>query len=1311
MVAHPIKINNNNNKDMAKATVNTLFHFTCEPLVDHSIVKMNSTMKNIGKSYKQLNNSAKTDSSSQLKPQHSLIGNDVGTLTSRTEIQLVDQVATLMAKDQEITNPSKTRNDLIQSTSNSLRALEKMASQTAYDTRSGRPKTLVNLWVGDSSPSELQINKDNQFNRRVVCVSTLTSQPLSTVQTTSMSDPTTQILSLGMPKILHWRHSPLQLTSRRLNTLVTICMSKMAFPAKHTLGVQKTNNLLTSSLKVVVLILIASLLFSVDLLILRLPLTLAHVSYHYLIQPLWKTLSKIQLQRIIIPLLLISRLKMVHCGSVDLDNHYEYSATGNAYVYEDFLKIDFATNFSPEFTQGFDRFLDYRSFITYLAEFFPCLNTVKEAYDSVLDGVDRKIQLDDYGTIGVKCAYVPQLLNIDQKQRTEAIFASCIPPDDRHSTAWFESFQNDVKFANWYDMSKTFCSPDYYIKLKTMDATSDEQTKIDQIGTCMFEHSLCTKAMKSPQTLFDLLKINDDDPVSFGRCIKNIYTSDHFSAQSDTNRQRTRRDTHSSSDFEIPKGTTYEPLPIGIEDDYKALPKLQELIAKYRGYQTHHRQKRWDSSGVCGWPIISSGAKLFGGECTVTPDLEQLRATLTSVREILDTDTGTLEKIQAQVVLTNKKAESHYLQLTALQDNFIKNADEVKKALSQLVKTNDEFKKLEEVRSQQLLTMTQGEEALRKEVDSNMHKIQKTFTEVNNALFCNNITMTTLSHSTRARSILDNIYFHYNGLLTSIGITRDDDYFISDFEIPADLLTLLHNKKLKLVVDDKRRFIFNKIEFHKTFLHDLVDFSLEVLIPVTSDTIKNGRVLAIRGLGLVDGDKCYRSSFSGSALCFTDGCYDVKELTTCYISRGKNYYCDKNLLRNTPKIQFNLQRVECSEMSTIFIPPDGFYFSKRTTIMARDCAATEWKTYGSYLPGTFVSVPCSATYKIDESEYQLCGRICEDKQYIATKTYSDAGFSLVEKGPLAQSLLYTQQQYNDLKILIQNSTLDEVASRPKINITLLREEADLRFQNLDKDLKAYSDQVKNIPEMSKTLAETTAETQKLRDAVNGKLDELDHGVAKDIKKTKDSTKVLQRQIDNLEFNVSEGGLPLWLIIVHLIVTILIVVYLFFTGCSRGGLPLPYKMLLVAILLGMASGSEAKKFPGNCTDMEHIRACKVGRYDNCTLVNWDFEANNVIATPLSKCGCSHDGAQTAWDEFEECINPNWYQRAWAGVSNAMTNLEITNLIFTITLFLLVIFLWFRHVWKISKIYEKSCPEDAKSQRLLTLPSFINPKRKQ
>jgi len=72
------------------------------------------------------------------------------------------------------------------------------------------------------------------------------------------------------------------------------------------------------------------------------------------------------------------------------------------------------------------------------------------------------------------------------------------------------------------------------------------------------------------------------------------------------------------------------------------------------------RVRRWDSSYVCGWPLVSSAAKLLGGECTTNIDLNSLKTTLNSIQNFSSDNTHIIENVEKQLKMVNERVNTNY---------------------------------------------------------------------------------------------------------------------------------------------------------------------------------------------------------------------------------------------------------------------------------------------------------------------------------------------------------------------------------------------------------------------------------------------------------------------------------------------------------------------------------------------------------------------------------------------------------------------------------------------------------------------------
>lgn len=81
---------------------------------------------------------------------------------------------------------------------------------------------------------------------------------------------------------------------------------------------------------------------------------------------------------------------------------------------------------------------------------------------------------------------------------------------------------------------------------------------------------------------------------------------------------------------------------------------------------TNIRAKRWDASSVCGWPLVSSGAKLVGGECSISPQLEQLKGVLSMSHDIVLNNVDLIDKLGKKLTLSDSRAQNNYRMLLEL---------------------------------------------------------------------------------------------------------------------------------------------------------------------------------------------------------------------------------------------------------------------------------------------------------------------------------------------------------------------------------------------------------------------------------------------------------------------------------------------------------------------------------------------------------------------------------------------------------------------------------------------------------------------
>lgn len=89
-------------------------------------------------------------------------------------------------------------------------------------------------------------------------------------------------------------------------------------------------------------------------------------------------------------------------------------------------------------------------------------------------------------------------------------------------------------------------------------------------------------------------------------------------------------------------------------------------VFEYEGISLYIRDRRWDASAVCGWPLVSTSAKVLGGECAVSPQIDDIKNVLSTTRAIVDKESVALDSLYRGLLLSESSIRSIYGDLTLL---------------------------------------------------------------------------------------------------------------------------------------------------------------------------------------------------------------------------------------------------------------------------------------------------------------------------------------------------------------------------------------------------------------------------------------------------------------------------------------------------------------------------------------------------------------------------------------------------------------------------------------------------------------------
>lgn len=486
--------------------------------------------------------------------------------------------------------------------------------------------------------------------------------------------------------------------------------------------------------------------------------------------------------------------------------------------------------------------------------------------------------------------------------------------------------------------------------------------------------------------------------------------------------------------------------------------------------------------------------------------------------------------------------------------------------------------------------------------------------------------------------VLLSMQVHYDHLLSSLTLSTISSSLSTDFDYPDSFITKLDQLNLVTLVSSPSRGISHGLTFTGVTSYNNIinDFELEMLVPVVyKNLLHKGqlynpvRILNIRGLQIQINDTCYHNSFAGRALCdlTRDLCYDMNMLTSCLKAVNSIYFCHRNLLSNTPPISFKRDVISCDQLSPTYIYPSGVYTPASYLINQYSCTGFQSIKTFSTLPGQFITLSCDYNYAIDgvfgKHTISLCDTFCDTSSIDA----------------------YYSKKLDPEKLLFEKQYNTTIVQLPEINF--------------NKELLTSFSTHNFINSLNYTPLSLADNSEVFKDKFNS----LSKNVENKIVQTANLVKQLDKSIDEIAFDKQEY-FPYWFHIIHALVT-LFTVFLAFRKTYT-----PYKLALASLFfVAMIGNVDARvKFPGNCTVSADIRSCKLGNYDNCTLIN---NAN--------LCGCNYDNSLTPVEDYGECVSPHFAKSMYDSAKiyyNIPENLIITLCSITISLLCFIIIYLFR-----------------------------------
>ncbi|AUG33464.1 ORF3 [Dianke virus] len=411
------------------------------------------------------------------------------------------------------------------------------------------------------------------------------------------------------------------------------------------------------------------------------------------------------------------------------------------------------------------------------------------------------------------------------------------------------------------------------------------------------------------------------------------------------------------------------------------------------------RSKRWDSSYVCGWPLVSSAAKVLGGECTTNIDIGSLKSSLTAIQNFSYANTELIHDLQSQLSVVNARTNLHYNQLqqlvTAINDHQAKYVNDINNLINQIKNTTH--------------TM---------EDRINVNSIIMSYT---NSLF-------------RVYQNIVDYRFAYIETLSSI---QQHYHFPSEhlhaFNSPLQAKLKEHGFSIP-IIESNVPYSYGKVRYLNVTGINFYDLEFDIYIPVIKlihekDSLFYHSTLSALPIGINDSLVTY-NTYQGNAIC-TD-LYCLESPISGFCREGESYwYCGQHYIRTLHKVTSLYTKPTKFTESAMFIPPHTMYFVHNTTYSLN---------YGSSLQalaGSILMLTCNSTvqipgYSFSSNDFVSCTDMNVNNVFIhPSLRVNDTNFyipptrvDLLEKLYKRDVLpiLNNIQQANDLSI---NTTADE----------------------------------------------------------------------------------------------------------------------------------------------------------------------------------------------------------------------------------------------------------------------------------------------
>lgn len=369
------------------------------------------------------------------------------------------------------------------------------------------------------------------------------------------------------------------------------------------------------------------------------------------------------------------------------------------------------------------------------------------------------------------------------------------------------------------------------------------------------------------------------------------------------------------------------------------------------------RNRRWDSSYTCGWPIVSALSKIVGGECSTNIDVNALKQNLKTIQDFSQNNIGLIDDVSKQLKIVNQRVSKQY---TVMED-LIKNI-------------NDN-------QAKRLLGFANAIKSLKKGVEKNRH-----------AILYNGLALRLY------QSIVD---FRLSYIETLDAFQNNHRYgTVKQLPLDENLQSQLNSIGYQIPMHSKRvPYSYSEIRYLTVYGSGFYDLEIDVYIPVVSTTFDPYETIYhaayLSPLPISHGNNTFLNRHSGPAICDQNKCLRSPVNGFCYHD-GQHFFCLRQYIDSLQPIGLDFDISNGTQTQPMFLPPNTVYFPSGDiryflTTQKPNSFDVDFVNVTS-LPGTLLYLDCKTIFEYVDSHghtvtYDMTRQLHCTKLIQATNVY------------------------------------------------------------------------------------------------------------------------------------------------------------------------------------------------------------------------------------------------------------------------------------------------------------------------------------